>query len=363
MSLLDVLTAAKPPFGVPPFAPAPLETGSSQFPTTADNLPAKRGLSGFLDRFMNPQNALGQFGRALVMAGGTPLGTAYQLMDQQRRTQGQTALENQLKLAELAHTQAETAHLGAGPEPDEFTRTLIAAGIDPHGPEGIAAYKSRATNMYDPVLPQVVHDEDPVTHTITDRVIGVPTSAIRGGQLPAPAGGVASPAPAASPAPLAPASARGIRNNNPLNLTLSGWTKQQEGFSGTDPGGRYARFDTPEHGMQGGVALLQNYLRRGITTPAAIIEKWAPSKENGASTQNYVNYVAQRLGIAPGDPVTPDKLPTLVRAMYEFENGQRAGGAPPNTDRAALIAQASDAIAKGADPVKVHARLREMGVE
>jgi hypothetical protein len=119
---------------------------------------------------------------------------------------------------------------------------------------------------------------------------------------------------------------RGVRNNNPLNLTESEFTRAQPGFAGTDSGGRYAKFDSPEAGMAAGQHLLGSYLQRGFDTPAEIIERWAPAKKNGSATANYVSYVAKRLGIGAHDPVTAEQVPALMQAMAEFENGGRSGG-------------------------------------
>jgi hypothetical protein len=139
------------------------------------------------------------------------------------------------------------------------------------------------------------------------------------------AGGGAAPAPT-PPGSGGSGSSRGLRNNNPLNLTESEFTRAQPGFAGTDSGGQYAKFETPEAGMAAGQHLLGSYLERGFDTPAEIIERWAPAKENGAATANYVNYVAKRLGVGPHDPVTAEQVPALMQAMTEFENGGRSGG-------------------------------------
>jgi hypothetical protein len=134
---------------------------------------------------------------------------------------------------------------------------------------------------------------------------------------------------AASPAPTATGgggSSRGLRNNNPLNLTDSEFTRAQPGFAGTDSGGRYATFNSPEAGLAAGQHLLGSYLQRGFDTLAEIIERWAPAKENGVSTANYIGYVSKRLGIGAHDPVSPQQIPQLMAAMGEFENGGRSGG-------------------------------------
>lgn len=80
MSLFDAIFSAKPAYGAPPFAPPHPQTGGAQVPTTPETLPVKHGFAGFLDRALNPTNALGQFGQALVAAGGGPLGQAMAYM-------------------------------------------------------------------------------------------------------------------------------------------------------------------------------------------------------------------------------------------------------------------------------------------
>lgn len=132
--------------------------------------------------------------------------------------------------------------------------------------------------------------------------------------------------------------ARGIRNNNPLNLTESEFTRSQPGFAGTDSGGRYAKFASPDAGLAAAHHLLGSYLQRGFDTPSEIISRWAPASENGgAATTNYVNFVSHQLGIAPDHPVSPDQIPALAQAMAAWENGTGShaaktatGGVPPH---------------------------------
>lgn len=85
MSLFDAIFGAKPAFGAPPFAGAHPQTGGAQMPTTPETLPVKHGFSGFIDRALNPTNALGQFGQALVASGGGPLGDAMAYMMKARQ--------------------------------------------------------------------------------------------------------------------------------------------------------------------------------------------------------------------------------------------------------------------------------------
>jgi len=145
------------------------------------------------------------------------------------------------------------------------------------------------------------------------RPVGSQNPYAQGGSAPAPSSGDTS----------AP---RGIRNNNPLNLTKSEFTTAQPGYAGTDDGGRYARFESPEAGIAAAQNLLGSYLQRGFDTPRDIINRWAPAGENGAaSTANYASFVSQRLGISPGDKVGPQQIPTLIQAMSDWENGHHSG--------------------------------------
>lgn len=105
-------------------------------PDTPSQQPPQRGFSGFLDRFMNPTNGLGQFGRALVMAGGTPLGNAYALMDQQKATAGNADLERRYKEAQLRKLGGpDIQHVGdqigiVDPQTGAFTPTYSAPPKD-----------------------------------------------------------------------------------------------------------------------------------------------------------------------------------------------------------------------------------------
>ncbi len=84
-----MMGGARPRVGTPPFsAPFP-QTGGTNAPTTPGTLPVKHGLSGFIDRLLNPTNALGQFGQALLASSGGPLGNAIGFMLQQRAAAGQ----------------------------------------------------------------------------------------------------------------------------------------------------------------------------------------------------------------------------------------------------------------------------------
>jgi hypothetical protein len=137
---------------------------------------------------------------------------------------------------------------------------------------------------------------------------------------PAVAGGAA---PAATPAGANPQwedrnLPRGIRNNNPLNLTF---VAGQPGVQGSD--GRFGRYNTPEDGVAAATRQLQLYGQRGLTTVEQIIGRWAPPNEN--NTANYVATVSRALGLAPNAPLdlsNPEVVSRLVGAMAQMENGR-----------------------------------------
>ena len=130
-------------------------------------------------------------------------------------------------------------------------------------------------------------------------------------------GGAAEGAPTAAPTPTDASAPRGVRNNNPLNLTyLPG-----QGASGSD--GRFGRYDT----MEGGIKAAHNQLLinqdRGLTTLAQQINRWAPPNEN--DTNGYVAQVAKATGIDPNAPIDMRDTAVagkVIAAMAQVENGR-----------------------------------------
>lgn len=333
MGLLSSIFAAKAPYGTPPFS-------GEGFQQTGGASPPSRGLAGFLERALNPTNAIGQFGQALVASSGGPLSDAMSYMIKARETAAQQKpkgphfehIGNSYGIVDDATGQFTPTYTApAAPQaPDDFTRTLTAAGIDPASDQAKSMYLGRAQNISDPIV-QVQLGNGSFASVPRSQMGNLPgMSPLGGAASPAPvepppastppAGGVAPAPPPPRPGGLAP---RGLRNNNPLNLTISPFTRSQPGFKGTDSGGRYATFDSPESGLGAARSLLGSYARRGFDTPAEIINRWAPSAENGASTENYIRSVAGRLGIGANDVVPSNRYGDLVSAMSDFENGRR----------------------------------------
>ena len=116
------------------------------------------------------------------------------------------------------------------------------------------------------------------------------------------------------------ASARGIRNNNPGNLEASN-SNPWQGQTGSD--GRFAKFETPEHGIRALGRNLLSYQRQGIDTVNDIITRWAPPEDNN-DTAAYIKSVCAKLGVSADQQINtsdPDTLNALCAAIITHENG------------------------------------------
>lgn len=116
---------------------------------------------------------------------------------------------------------------------------------------------------------------------------------------------------------------RGIRNANPGNIDYSpinNWQGQLKVDKTIEP--RFCRFDTPENGIRALGKLLQTYQSKyGLSTVAAIINRWAPSIEN--NTKAYVLSVEKSIGSVPGATITLKDARTLmlfIKAIIRHEN-------------------------------------------
>lgn len=113
---------------------------------------------------------------------------------------------------------------------------------------------------------------------------------------------------------------RGVRNNNPGNLEASS-SNPWVGQTGSD--GRFAKFETPEHGIRALGRNLISYQRQGIDTVGEIINRWAPPSDNNDTTA-YIMAVCAQLGVTANQPLdasNPDTLQALCAAIIKHENG------------------------------------------
>lgn len=115
---------------------------------------------------------------------------------------------------------------------------------------------------------------------------------------------------------------RGVRNNNPGNLEASS-SNPWVGQTGSD--GRFAKFETPEHGIRALGRNLLSYQRQGIDTVSDIINRWAPPSDNN-DTAAYIKSVCAQLGVKADQPLdasNPDTLQALCAAIIKHENGSQ----------------------------------------
>lgn len=114
---------------------------------------------------------------------------------------------------------------------------------------------------------------------------------------------------------------RGIRNFNPGNIENGPFARSQPGYVGSD--GRFAQFDTMDHGIDAQSSLLQGYGNKGLNTPNAIINRYAPSSD-GNNTNAYASFVSKKMGVDPNQPLDmndPNVRRNMAMAMGRFENG------------------------------------------
>jgi hypothetical protein len=121
------------------------------------------------------------------------------------------------------------------------------------------------------------------------------------------------------------------RNNNPGNLIVSAWTKTLPGYIGPGEGTNeqgipFARFDNMQAGKDAKIRLIVNKVNKGYQTPRALVRSWlSPTNARGNPKvfNNYVDYVASRVGIGPNDNISQNDIQRVAQAIYEFESGDR----------------------------------------
>lgn len=109
---------------------------------------------------------------------------------------------------------------------------------------------------------------------------------------------------------------RGIRNNNPGNIT-AGRFANSNGAIGSD--GDFATFASMQDGIQAAIALLHSYAARGYDTIRSIIGRWAPGSDN--DTAAYIADVTKRLGLSADQHLSGAQLDAVAPAIFGHENG------------------------------------------
>lgn len=91
---------------------------------------------------------------------------------------------------------------------------------------------------------------------------------------------------------------------------------------------QFQSFTTPAQGAQAQESLLRNHYLASGNTVRGVIERYAPRRSRGgdnsdASVNNYIAYVAHRMGMSPDQPIDQNFTAPLAQAMREFETGAR----------------------------------------
>lgn len=120
--------------------------------------------------------------------------------------------------------------------------------------------------------------------------------------------------------------ARGIRNNNPLNIRKGSNWKGERPIQ-TDKA--FEEFTSMEYGIRAGFKLMCNHIngfggkRPKANTIAKLIRVWAPPVEN--KTNKYIDFVAEHAGIGATDLIDVRNVELMVRiarAMAYYECGE-----------------------------------------
>jgi len=121
--------------------------------------------------------------------------------------------------------------------------------------------------------------------------------------------------------------ARGLRNNNPLNIVKSEINWKGEVKPSTDK--NFAQFETMEYGLRAALKLLRTYYNKhGCRTVRQIVARWDPEGEKVINA--YVQTVCRLTGLKPETPLPPMKAETqvvwcdIVLAMASMECGLSA---------------------------------------
>ena len=114
---------------------------------------------------------------------------------------------------------------------------------------------------------------------------------------------------------------RGIRNNNPLNIRISGQGWRGKIKDNTD--GSFEQFESIEWGIRAAIVIVRTYIRQHhLNTPAAIIRRWAPAVEN--DTKKYIDFVIDRANLYRNEQISSNskfQILRLLAAMAYYENG------------------------------------------
>lgn len=126
---------------------------------------------------------------------------------------------------------------------------------------------------------------------------------------------------------------RGLRNNNPGNLVITGDKWQGKIYKPQNTDGRFEQFKEVKYGIRAMLRDVINDILRGKDTVRKVISEYAPPFEN--NTNLYVNTVSQKLGVNPDAKITvidSKFMMLLARAIITHENGKKDGDLIKDSD-------------------------------
>lgn len=109
---------------------------------------------------------------------------------------------------------------------------------------------------------------------------------------------------------------RGFRNNNPLNLRISGiaWRGKIPVTQNTD--GAFEQFDTMHNGIRAALINIRTCINKyHCDTPKLIIRRWAPDSD-GNNSQHYCDTVCKLINSNPNRLVTFTNRKYVCRLVY-----------------------------------------------
>ena len=112
--------------------------------------------------------------------------------------------------------------------------------------------------------------------------------------------------------------ARGIRNNNPLNIKHG---DRWMGLAERQTDEVFCQFREMAYGCRAAFIILRRYINRyGLNTVEKIVHRWCPDH----TAESYVRTVCRRMGIGRNDPIrfeNEQQMVALFQAMAWVECG------------------------------------------
>ena len=156
---------------------------------------------------------------------------------------------------------------------------------------------------------------------------------------------------------------RGIRNNNPGNLNFA---NQSGAVMEGGAGGRFAVFETMQHGVAALYKQLQIYFKRGVNTLSSIVNTYAPASD-GNDVGSYISALSRATGKGVNEVIDANDTHTIARLMQGIADHENGKGYISSSDIMGGIQLGSRSTAmsrpNGQSPNKTDIHIGEMTVQ